>query len=82
MKPTKQKLEMTDRTETLKNSMLREERFISIEQARLITQSYKQNEGKTRTNHTCGLVPGGTRPREVSEILNLSILVQKRLHSF
>ena len=48
MKPTKQKLEITNRTEALKNSMLEEERFISIEQARLITQSYKEHEGKAR----------------------------------
>ena len=48
MKQTKQNFDMTERIGHLRNAMLSEERFISIEQALLITQSYKQNEGKAR----------------------------------
>ena len=48
MKPINQKYDMSERTRHLRNTVLTEERFISIEQARLITQAYKQNEGKAR----------------------------------
>ena len=48
MIPIKRNLTMTERIKDLRNSILVEERYISIEQARLITQSYKQSEGKSR----------------------------------
>lgn len=39
-------LEMTDRINTLKEEMLSEPRYMSLEQARLITEAYAENEGK------------------------------------
>ena len=48
MIPVLHNLNMTERIKQLRNGMLKEERYISIEQARLITQSYKQNEKKPR----------------------------------
>jgi pyruvate formate-lyase/glycerol dehydratase family glycyl radical enzyme len=45
---TIRELEITERIEKLKKQILREERFISIEQARLITRSYRENEDQPR----------------------------------
>lgn len=42
------KLEMTDRIRRLRDEMLSEPRYASIEQARIITRTYKANEGKPR----------------------------------
>ncbi len=39
---------MTDRIRSLKEKMLSEPRFASIEQALIITNTYKKNEGKPR----------------------------------
>ena len=41
-------LKMTGRIQELKEKMLAEPRFASIEQARIITEVYKENEGKPR----------------------------------
>jgi formate C-acetyltransferase len=41
-------LTKSNRIAQLQNSMLNEERYISIEQARIITRSYKKNENKPR----------------------------------
>jgi pyruvate formate-lyase/glycerol dehydratase family glycyl radical enzyme len=41
-------LEMTDRIARLKRCMLDEPRVVSLEQARLITESYRQTEGEPR----------------------------------
>jgi formate C-acetyltransferase len=41
-------LKMTERIKELKNSLLTEERYVSIEQARLITESYRKNKHKPR----------------------------------
>lgn len=41
-------LVMTDRIRILKDKMLAEPRFASIEQAKIITETYKQNEDKPR----------------------------------
>ncbi|NTW71364.1 MAG: formate C-acetyltransferase/glycerol dehydratase family glycyl radical enzyme [Eubacteriaceae bacterium] len=40
-------LNLTNRVSTLKNKMLEEERYLSIEQAQIITQIYKENEEKS-----------------------------------
>lgn len=44
----REKLIMTDRIGILKDKMLSEPRYASIEQARIITDTYKANEGKPR----------------------------------
>lgn len=41
-------LQLSNRIISLKEKMLQEERFASIEQAKIITNSYKENEGKPR----------------------------------
>lgn len=41
-------LEITDRIRRLRDEMLSEPRYASIEQARIITRTYKTNEGKPR----------------------------------
>ena len=38
----------TDRIETLKNRMLSLPRYASIEQAKIITDTYKEHEGEPR----------------------------------
>jgi len=42
------KLELTSRIEKLKMNMLDEPRFMSLEQARIITESYKENENDSK----------------------------------
>lgn len=41
-------LVMTDRIKRLKEKMLSEPRYASIEQAKIITDTYKRNENKPR----------------------------------
>ncbi len=43
-----QQLKMTDRISRLKEQMLSEKRYMSLEQARLITESYKKNQDQPR----------------------------------
>ena len=44
-----EKLEQSLRVKQLKKSMIEEQRYVSVEQARIITRVYKQNEGKSIT---------------------------------
>lgn len=43
-----QNLKVTERIYVLKRKMLEESRYVSIEQAKIITETYKKNEGKSR----------------------------------
>lgn len=43
-----QNLKVTERIHVLKRKMLEESRYVSIEQAKIITETYKKNEGKSR----------------------------------
>ena len=68
-----------DRIQALKEEMLAEPRFATIEQARIITKSYKQNEEKPRciqrAHYGCGIAHIGKKRTQckLSALITLNL---------